>query len=196
VAGGIVGRKMAEYALSAEVIFKSTVIDGEARAQEERIQALISGKNGSQSVYKVRAAMQEALNKGANIFRNAADLEACVATLQDVLGRAREVGLKSSGLGASPELAAALKIEGQVKMALMVAHGALQRTESRGSHNREDFPARNDRDWLVRTLATWKSPEDTLPTLAYEPATQVFEIPPGDRGYGKTDVISAESKKE
>ncbi|HMM38115.1 MAG TPA: fumarate reductase flavoprotein subunit [Desulfovibrio sp.] len=196
VAGGIVGRKMAEYALGAEVIFKSTVIDGEARAQEERIQALISGKNGSQSVYKVRAAMQEALNKGANIFRNAADLEACVATLQDVLGRAREVGLKSSGLGASPELAAALKIEGQVKMALMVAHGALQRTESRGSHNREDFPARNDRDWLVRTLATWKSPEDTLPTLAYEPATQVFEIPPGDRGYGKTDVISAESKKE
>ncbi|MCM0756426.1 fumarate reductase flavoprotein subunit [Desulfovibrio aminophilus] len=196
VAGGIVGRKMAEYALGAEVIFKSTVIDGEARAQEERIQALISGKNGSQSVYKVRAAMQEALNKGANIFRNAPDLEACVATLQDVLGRAREVGLKSSGLGASPELAAALKIEGQVKMALMVAHGALQRTESRGSHNREDFPARNDRDWLVRTLATWKSPEDTLPTLAYEPATQVFEIPPGDRGYGKTDVISAESKKE
>lgn len=196
VAGGIVGRKMAEYALGAEVIFKSSVIDGEARAQEERIQGIISGKNGAQNVYKVRAAMQEALNRGANIFRNAAGLEACVEELQDVLDRARKVGLKSSGLGANPELAAALKIEGQAKMALMVAFGALQRTESRGSHNREDFPARNDRDWLVRTLATWKDPKDTLPTLAYEPATQVFEIPPGDRGYGKTNVISAESTKE
>jgi len=196
VAGGIVGRKMAEYALGAEVTFKSTVIDGEARAQEERIKALISGANGSQNVYKVRAAMQETLNKGANIFRNGPDLEACVESLQEVLERARKVGLKSSGLGASPELAAALKIEGQVKMALMVAFGALKRTESRGSHNREDFPARNDRDWLVRTLATWKNPADTLPTLTYEAATQIFEIPPGDRGYGKSEVISAESKKE
>jgi fumarate reductase flavoprotein subunit len=196
VAGGIVGRKMAEYALGAEVVVKSTVIDGEARAQEERIKDLVSGRNGSQNVYKVRAAMQEALNKGANIFRNGPDLEACVETLQEVLERARKVGLKSSGLGASPELAAALKIEGQVKMALMVAYGALKRTESRGSHNREDFPARNDRDWLVRTLATWKNPADTLPTLTYEAATQVFEIPPGDRGYGKSEVISAESKKE
>ena len=79
-------------------------------------------------------------------------------------------------------------------MGLMVAYGALMRTESRGSHNREDFPARNDRDWLSRTLAYWKNESDTLPTLEYEPATPVFHIPPGDRGYGKSEIIKAESK--
>jgi len=78
----------------------------------------------------------------------------------------------------------------------MVAYGALMRTESRGSHNREDFQARNDRDWLTRTLAYWKKPDDTLPTLEYEPATIVVEIPPGDRGYGKSEIISADDKKE
>ena len=78
-----------------------------------------------------------------------------------------------------------------VKLALCVAYGALQRTESRGAHTREDFPARNDRDWLKRTLATWKG-ADTLPTLDYEPATAVFELPPGDRGYGGGKIIPME----
>ena len=47
---------------------------------------------------------------------------------------------------------------------------------------------------LNRTLATWKKP-DTLPTLEYEPATEAVEIPPGDRGYGKSEIISADDKK-
>jgi len=91
----------------------------------------------------------------------------------------------------NPELSAALKIEGQAKMALMVALGALKRTESRGCHNREDYPARNDRDWLSRTLARWKSDADDLPTLDYEPATPVFHLPPGHRGYGRGEIITA-----
>ncbi|WP_018124007.1 fumarate reductase flavoprotein subunit [Desulfovibrio oxyclinae] len=195
VAGGIVGRKIVEYMEGTEVLFNSRIIDETYAAQKQRIDDLVSGRKGTESVYKVRADMQQALHKGANIFRTQEGLEECVDTLQKVLERARTVGLRTNGKGASPELAAALKLEGQVKMALMVAYGALKRTESRGSHNREDFPARNDRDWLVRTLAYWKNPDDMLPTLQYEPATQVTEIPPGDRGYGKMAVISSDDSK-
>ncbi|MEF2146309.1 MAG: fumarate reductase flavoprotein subunit [Desulfovibrionaceae bacterium] len=196
VAGGIVGRKIVEYVKGAEVSFNSAVIDDAVARQKQRISDLTSSAKGRENVYKVRAAMQDSLNRGANIFRNDADLKACVAELQDVLSRARKVGLASDGQGANPELAAALKIEGQVKMALMVAYGALQRTESRGSHNREDFTARNDRDWLKRTLAYWKKPEDDLPTLDYEPFSHVFEIPPGYRGYGKMDIIPMEGQEQ
>jgi fumarate reductase flavoprotein subunit len=196
VAGGIVGRRIAEYLKGCETIFKTSLINAEVRNQQARIDALVHCTNGSENVYKVRAAMQDALNKGANIFRTQQGLEECVASLQDTLIRARNVGLRSDGKGVNPELAAALKLEGQVRLALMVAYGALMRTESRGSHNREDFPARNDRDWLTRTLAYWKNPDDTLPTLEYEPATEMVEIPPGDRGYGKSEIISADDKKE
>jgi fumarate reductase flavoprotein subunit len=194
VAGGIVGKKIAEFLQGAEVTFNSAVIDAEVKKQQERIQNVISCKAGTENVFKVRLAMQQSLHKGANIFRTDAGLSACVAELQEILQRARKVGLKSNGLGVNPELSAALKIEGQVKMALMVAYGALKRTESRGSHNREDFTARNDRDWLSRTLAYWKSEKDDLPTLEYEDATQIFHIPPGDRGYGKSEIIKAETK--
>ena len=48
----------------------------------------------------------------------------------------------------------ALRVPGMIKLALCTAYGALQRTESRGAHTREDFPARNDAEWLTRTLAT------------------------------------------
>jgi fumarate reductase flavoprotein subunit len=195
VAGGIVGRKIVEYVRGAEVSFNSAVIDDAVARERSRINGLISGTHGRENVYKVRAAMQDSLNRGANIFRNDADLTACVQELQEVLHRARRVGLASDGLGANPELSAALKIEGQVKMALMVAYGALQRTESRGSHNREDYTARNDRDWLKRTLAYWKNEGDELPTLEYEPATTVFEIPPGYRGYGKMDIIPMDGQE-
>ncbi len=72
---------------------------------------------------------------------------------------------------------------GMLKLALCIAYGALQRTESRGSHYREDYPRRNDKDWLKRTLAYW--PEGNgLPRLEYEPVT-ITEIPPGERGYGE-----------
>ncbi len=76
-----------------------------------------------------------------------------------------------------------------LKLALTVAYGALVRTESRGAHFREDFPRRNDADWLKRTLATWKE-GDTLPTLGYEPLDVMrMELPPGWRGYGAKDYV-------
>ena len=111
--------------------------------------------------------------------------------LQEIYERAGKVGLASSGLGVSPELSVALKIKGMAKLALCAAYAALQRTESRGCHAREDFEARNDRDWLKRTLATWKEGSD-LPVLNYEPFSKVMELPPGDRGYGSCKIIGCD----
>ncbi|WP_029457690.1 fumarate reductase flavoprotein subunit [Solidesulfovibrio alcoholivorans] len=195
VAGMLIGGKVVEFLKGTETTFSTAAIRDAMQKQEARIADLIACKNGSENPYTVRNAMFDSIMKGAGIFRNGKDLEKCVAELQEILGRARKVGLRSSGKGANPELAMALKIEGMVKLALCVAYGALTRTESRGAHTREDFPARNDRDWLTRTLATW-APGADLPTLNYEPATSVFEMPPGDRGYGGGKIIPMDAPKE
>jgi fumarate reductase flavoprotein subunit len=87
-------------------------------------------------------------------------------------------------------LVAAYRLQGMLKLSLCVAYGALQRTESRGAHFRADFPQRNDRDWMRRTLVTWQDPEIELPHLAYENLDIMgMEMPPGWRGYGAKDYI-------
>lgn len=193
VAGKIIGAKVVEYLKGATATFKTSVIDEQITRDKVRIKTLISG-GGKENVFELRNMMQEALMKGVGIFRNEKDLEQAVRTLQEVQSRTANLGLVSNGLGANPELAMALKLPGMVRMALCVAYGALERRESRGCHAREDYPARNDRDWLVRTLATWKEGAD-LPTLKYEPVTPSFELPPGERGYGGGKIISADEKE-
>ncbi len=189
VAGKIVGEKIAEFLKGYEVHFNTTVIKDAVAKDYERIDKLISCKDGKENVFEVRNAMQDELMERVGIFRNGADLQKAVDNLQEIHARAKKVGLRSNGIGVNPELNLALKIQGMVKLAICAAYGALQRTESRGCHSRDDYDARNDRDWLNRTLATWKEGDD-LPTLNYEPASEVMEIPPGERGYGVSKIIS------
>jgi fumarate reductase flavoprotein subunit len=80
-----------------------------------------------------------------------------------------------------------------LKLAQCVAYGALQRNESRGAHYRADFPRRDDRNWMRRTLATWPSEDALLPQLDYENLDiMTMEVPPGWRGYGARDYIEHE----
>lgn len=193
VAGKIVGEKVVEYLKGHEARFDTGVVRDRVRRDQERIDRLIGCKDGKEDTFKVRSSMQNELMERVGIFRNGKDLQQAVDNLQEILQRARRVGLRSSGLGANPELTLALKIEGMVKLALCTAYGALQRTESRGCHAREDFQARNDRDWLNRTLATWKDGAN-LPALEYEPASPSMPLPPGDRGYGASKIITRDGE--
>lgn len=194
VAGRIVGEKIAEFLQGYQVDFKTSVVSDAVKTQQIRIDDLIKGKNGKENAYDVRNAMQNELMDGVGIFRNGEALQKAVDNLQVVYERSKKIGLQSTrAVGAYPELAVALRVPGMVRLALCVAYGALMRTESRGAHAREDYPERNDRDWLKRTLAYWKDlDQDSLPTLNYEKPSQVWEIPPGERGYGSAKIICTE----
>ncbi len=193
VAGMLVGRKVAEFLQGSEVQLNTALVHAELKRQKERINILASRKQG-QDPHQLRREMQDTLMDYVGIFRSHAGLMHAVERLQELLDKTRELRLSTSGTGGNPELGLALRLPGMVRLALCVAYGAWQRQESRGSHSRQDYPARNDRDWLVRTLAYWTENSD-LPSLKYEPCTQVLEIPPGDRGYGGTQVISPEDRE-
>jgi len=188
VAGKIVGRKVTEFLMGHEMNTRESYVRSEVRKNQERIDRIVHGKDGNENAYALRDAMQDELMERVGIFRKGSELQRAVENLQQIHERAHRVGLRSNGLGANPELAFALRIKGMVRLALCVACGALKRTESRGSHAREDFEERNDRDWLNRTLAIWNEADD-LPALSYEPNSKVWEIPPGERGYGSCKVI-------
>lgn len=187
VAGRVVGKKVVEFLQGDSMTFKTEAMRDAQNGVEDRIARLKKGTG--ENCYQLRNAMQDVMMEYVGIFRNGRDLQTGVDKLQDILERTKNMKLAGRGVqGQDGELAMALRVPGMVRLALCVAYGALQRTESRGAHAREDFPERNDRDWLKRTLATWK-PGDTLPTLEYEDATPFFILPPGDRGYGGGKII-------
>jgi fumarate reductase flavoprotein subunit len=188
VMGMVVGRSIAQDLAGSDSSF-SDAAAGSARLQvEQRLSALAS--YGLEYVYDLRQQMAEILREKVGVFRNGRELMTAVEELQELQERAKHLGLRSSGRGPDPEVSAALRLPGMIRLAITIAYGALQRTESRGSHYREDYPARDDVLWLRRTLATWPAGVN-LPRLSYEPV-KIIELPPGERGYGETQAQAKE----
>jgi len=134
--------------------------------------------------------MQQIMTDKVGIFRRGHDLESAVRELQELLERSRRIRVAANASGANPELVTAYRTQKMLKLAITIAYGAANRTESRGAHFREDFPRRNDAEWLKRTLATWPDADGSLPRLDYEALDlRRMELPPGWRGYGVKDYV-------
>lgn len=191
VAGMIVGEFIADFCDRSEndVSIPTRLIHETLQREQAKLDVLIDGR-GAENPAVLMAEMQHIMTAKVGIFRSGSRLEEAVGELQKLLLRSRNIGVRYKARGANPELVTAYRVQKMLKLALCVAYGALARTESRGAHFREDFPLRNDAQWLKRTLATWKSEADTLPSLVYENLdVKKMELPPGWRGYGAKDYI-------
>jgi fumarate reductase flavoprotein subunit len=190
VAGMLVGEYVADYCYSkAGQGDLSPALAREFVERERAGLSALAAKPGSENAVALRTRMEQIMTDKVGLFRNGPDLENVVAELAELLARSRNVGLRTQNLDANPELVLAYRLPRMLKIALTVALGALQRNESRGAHYREDFPARNDRDWLNRTLACWHEGDD-LPSLDYEALDIMnMELPPGFRGYGVKNIV-------
>jgi succinate dehydrogenase flavoprotein subunit len=191
VAGMIVGEFIADFCDRSEndLDISTAVVHDHLEREQARLDAMLAGR-GTERAGELRVAMQQIMTAQVGIFRRGKDLERAVEQLQALLVRSRNIGVRYQAAGANPELVTAYRTQKMLRLALTIAYGALVRTESRGAHFREDYPRRNDADWLKRTLAVWKNETDTLPTLTYEALdVKTMELPPGWRGYGAKDYV-------
>ncbi|MDX1696376.1 MAG: fumarate reductase flavoprotein subunit, partial [Ketobacteraceae bacterium] len=188
VAGMIVGEYMGQYLADHHISVSTALVQDFVKREAQQLQRF-ADSNGNENPFHILRDMQNCMTDKVSIFRNGERLEQAVTELRQLRERARNIRVRSSAPGVNPELVAAYHAEKMLKLALCVAYGALQRQESRGAHFREDFHLRNDRDWLNRTLATWKDGEP-LPQLSYEALDVMsMELPPGWRGYGSKERI-------
>ncbi len=191
VSGMIVGEAIADFCASPDGDMQvSTALVRETWARASAEFSAIADNRSSEDANQLLRRMQTLMSEQVGIVRHGEQLAAAVAELEQLIQRSRQVGLRTTRAGANPELTTAWRLQRMLKLAQCVAYGALQRTESRGAHFREDYPRRNDADWLKRTLATWPDGEQTRPRLDYEALDVVrMELPPGWRGYGARDAI-------
>jgi len=191
VGGMIVGEYMADFIASeaGNINVSSALIQNFVDKKRAHLQSFFEAEN-TENPHAIIKEMQELLTNNVAIFRSEKPLTDAVNQLQALSKRANKIRVNSEAKGANPELVAAYRVQGMLKLALCIALGALRREESRGAHFRQDYPLRDDKHWLKRTLATWPSEKDELPTLHYEVLdVKAMEMAPGWRGYGAKDKI-------
>ncbi|HED7185983.1 TPA: fumarate reductase flavoprotein subunit [Campylobacter jejuni] len=190
VAGMIVGDYFADYCKNNGEVIDTNVVKDFLTKEYQYLKSLVD-KEGKHNVFEIKNRMKEIMWVKVAIFRTGEGLKEAVDELEKLYKDSQDVKVHCKELDcANPELEEAYRVPRMLKIALCVAYGALLRTESRGAHYREDYPKRDDLNWMKRTNTFWVEGE-TLPRIEYEELDIMkMEIPPAFRGYGaKGNII-------
>jgi succinate dehydrogenase / fumarate reductase, flavoprotein subunit len=143
------------------------------------------GKTGSG---EIRLAMQRTMQQHCAVFRTGSLLQEGAGKLGDVIAMMRDdLVVADRSMMFNSDLTEALELDNMLTQASVSMHSAIGRTESRGAHAREDFPKRDDENWLKHTLS-WLDQDGTV-RLDYRPvhlqplSNEVASIPPKERVY-------------
>src|SRR5436309_888699 len=153
--------------------------EGEQRRLEDKFLRKTSGK---ERIAILRAEMHQIMEESAGIYRTGATLEKAVEKLVSLQERFHDISLDDHSYTFNTELTAALELSYMLDLAQTIVHSALERTESRGSHQRTDYPQRDDERFLKHSLAYQAG--DGSPRIEYLPVT-ITRWPPGKRVYGR-----------
>ena len=110
-------------------------------------------KKGDVNVSDLRLEMQKVMQKHAGVFRNDKLLQEGVNKLNELYKKFPDVSIDDKGDVFNTEFIEMLELKNLLDNAMATIHSANYRKESRGAHSHDDYPERNDDDWLVHTLA-------------------------------------------
>ena len=188
VFGARAGKVAAEYAQSVPETV-SAAITAQANDERRRLeQEFLHKTGGSERVAAIRDEMQKATEEGAGIYRNEKSLREAAQKLADLKDRARNLVIDDHSRTFNTELLSALELTCMLDVAACMVHSALHRTESRGAHQRTDYPARDDRNFLAHSVIT-RTADGSL-RIEYQPVT-ITRWPPGERVYGQQTQAQA-----
>ncbi len=117
------------------------------------IARLTDGKSGPHGGY-ITEEMQTVMMEKVGIYRNEGDMQAAVDTLEELRDRYQTVRIQDTGRQFNTDLLEIIELGNLLDLSLITAVSAKNRQESRGAHSREDFPERDDIQWLKHTLAS------------------------------------------
>jgi succinate dehydrogenase / fumarate reductase flavoprotein subunit len=159
---------------------------GAGQAAVERLERLRNAR-GSRRTADIRLEMQRIMQTHAAVFRTGESLAEGVRKLAQVRASFDDVQVSDRGLIWNTDLIETLELDNLLGQAIATIHSAANRRESRGAHARDDYPERDDHEWLKHTLA-WVEFEGDV-RLDYRPVhlntltTDVAPIPPKARTY-------------
>ena len=181
VFGARAGQAAAEHA-SREAP-SSTHVAAQVQDERQRLERDMLGKTGGRErLADIRDQMQKTLEESAGIYRDGAKLTWAVGRLRELQERVTDVSIEDHSRTFNTERVAAIELACMLDVAEAIVQSALRREESRGAHQRTDFPARDDRRFLAHSLISRTS--DRSVRVEYLPV-RITRWPPGERVYGE-----------
>jgi succinate dehydrogenase / fumarate reductase flavoprotein subunit len=143
--------------------------------------------SGSTPTAQIRERMQTVMQNNCAVFRTGAVLEEGHKLIHDVQASMPDVRVTDRSLIWNTDLIETMELDNLMGQAVVTMDSALNRTESRGAHAREDYPKRDDVNWMKHTLswidANGKVTLDDRPVHTYTMSNDVSYIPPKERVY-------------
>jgi fumarate reductase flavoprotein subunit len=181
VFGARAGRAAAQYALDQEPANGKAI----TQANDERkrlVSQFLHKTGGRERVAVIREEMQKSIEKSAGIYREEGSLAEGANRLFELQERYANISLDDRSRTFNTELESALELGFMLDVAESIVQCAMHRTESRGAHQRTDFPARDDKNFLVHSLV-FRNPDGSS-RVEYQPV-RITGWAPGERVYGE-----------
>jgi fumarate reductase flavoprotein subunit len=181
VFGNRSGKAAAEFASSQEAA--NGVVLAQAVDEENRLKSEFLNKTGGRErIATIRTEMQTTVEQSAGIYREETSLREGLHRIMELQERYQDISLDDRSHTFNTELESALELGFMLDVAQSMVASAMHRTESRGAHQRTDFPMRNDEKFLAHSLLYRNF--DGSARVEYSPVT-ITRWPPGERVYGQ-----------
>jgi len=180
VFGARAGHAAAEYASTQDD--PKAVVLAQAKDEQRRLETEFLQKTGRERLATIRDEMQTAMEQSAGIYRTGDSLAAGAERLRALQQRVTNIAVEDHSRTFNTERIAALELSFMLDVAEAIVNTALHRRESRGAHQRTDFPTRDDQSFLAHSL-TYRT-ADGSSRVEYLPV-RITRWPPAERVYGE-----------
>ncbi|MGW1157318.1 succinate dehydrogenase flavoprotein subunit [Streptomyces sp. NPDC002513] len=180
VFGRRAGISAAEYSQTAEFVELPEAPADQVVAQIERLRA----STGTERVADLRRELQETMDANVMVFRTEQTIKTAVEKVAELRERYKNVAIQDKGKRYNTDLLEAIELGNLLDLAEVMAVSALARKESRGGHYREDYPNRDDVNFMRHTMAYREVGDDGTESirLDYKPVVQT-RYQPMERKY-------------
>lgn len=175
VFGKHAGLKAAEY--SNKIDFTPLPAEPTVKIAQE-FEKLRAG-NGKETTFKIAKDLKRVMFDFVGIYRNENDMLKAIEAVRELQARFDHIKIDDTGKIFNTDLINAWELKNMLEIAEVVALSAVNRKESRGGHSREDYPKRDDKEWLKHTFITKK---DGKLSIEYKPVT-ITKYQPKERVY-------------
>jgi len=180
VFGARAGQAAAEYASRKRDVTDTALL--QAKDERLRLERDLLNTKGKERIATLRGEMQKTMEESAGIYRTGASLAQGGEQLRLVRARYADLAIEDQSLTFNTERVSALELGFMLDVAEAIITSALKREESRGAHQRNDFPKRDDRRFLSHSLIYRNA--DGSSRVEYLPVT-ITRWPPAERVYGE-----------